>query len=88
MPDFEIYCMKPDDPQNARSAKEDVENNRENSNHQNSIPANVSKHQHDANIHQAGLGRDRMMNAEDSEELNDYDQDDLKNEGLNASNDQ
>lgn len=88
MPDFETYCMKRDDPQNARSAKEDVDNNRENSNQQNSSPTNASKDEQDANIHQAGLGRDRMVNAEDSEELNDGQDDDLKNEGLNASNDQ
>ena len=88
MPDFEIYCMKPDDPQNARSAKEDAKNNRENSNQQNSSTTNVSKDEQDADIHQAGLGRDRMMNDEDSEELNDSRDDDLKNEGLNASNDQ
>jgi len=80
--------MKRDDFQNAQDRKDSAENKDENPNQQNNQTSRVSK-DYNANIHQAGLGRDRMMNNEDPERFNDYSEnDDLRNDELNASNDQ
>lgn len=88
MPDFRKFIMEKDDLQ---KSKQDANNigNRDKTNDEINQAANSSNNPQRL---QAGLGRDRMKDAEDwngtSEKSAARDFHDLKNENLNAANDE
>lgn len=86
--------MKKEDLQNAQQGTGSAENKGENRNQQKNQTTNLSNNQHINISQQAGLGRDRMTDIEETGSMSsrdDYagsDAGDLRNEDLNATNDQ
>lgn len=85
--------MKREDLQNAQQGSGGTENKGESREQQKNQTTNISGQQREEDVRQAGLGRDLMADIEDIEGLRGMDDhaeddDDLRNEELNSSNDQ
>jgi hypothetical protein len=88
------FFMKKEDLQNSQQETGSTENTGNSRNQQKNEMTNISNTQQNKFARQAGLGRDRMTDTEDSGGLSgrddyaDTDKNDLTNQDLNASNDQ
>jgi hypothetical protein len=93
-PHLKNSFMKKEDLQNAQQGTGSADNKGENRNQQKNQTTNLSNNQRIDISHQAGLGRDRMTDIEETGSMSsrdDYagsDAGDLRNEDLNATNDQ